>query len=43
MAAFARTAYFLAVFEWLRDDRLVLARLSAQFLNATLDGIAPHP
>jgi TetR/AcrR family transcriptional regulator, cholesterol catabolism regulator len=43
MAALARTAYFLAVFEWLRDDSLDLATLAAQFLDAALDGIAAHP
>lgn len=39
LAAIARSAYFLGVFEWLRDSSLDLPTLAARFLDAALDGI----
>jgi hypothetical protein len=39
LAAIARSAYFLAVFEWLRDGNLDLSTRAARFLDANLDGI----
>jgi AcrR family transcriptional regulator len=40
LAAMARGAYFLAVFEWLKGPELDLPALVAQHLDLLLDGIA---
>jgi hypothetical protein len=35
----ARGSYFLAVFEWVRDESIDLAALAANYLDLVLDGL----
>jgi AcrR family transcriptional regulator len=39
LAMLARGSYFLAVFEWVRDESIDLAALAANYLDLVLDGL----
>ncbi|NJN17682.1 MAG: TetR family transcriptional regulator [Oscillochloris sp.] len=42
IAVLIRSSYFLAVFEWLRNDSLDLVELAYQHLDLVLEGLATH-